>query len=210
MRKNRSLIRTKKVARGMFFALAASALALAVIPAGAFQGDGPLRREVDLVFDQTYDVTLGNAGIFIDNSQMRGTMILKAEEFERIQSWQQFTQRIIDFQVFDRTGDPFQWVYGNVRIYFNLDKFQYDKWVDEEANMSIWYFDKLNGGWRKCPTHWEPAPNLAKGRLWCLVRYYTRYGLAWTQPTITMKLIKLGTITITPTPGPTKTPSPTP
>ncbi len=208
MKKRKPLTKSKKMARVLFFALPAVLLLVAVIPASAFQGEGPLRREVDLVFDQTYDVTIGNAGIFIDNSQMRGTMILQAQEWDRVQAWQMFTQRIIDFQIYDRTGDPFQWVYGNVRIYFNLDKYQYDKWADEEANMSIWYFAQPEGGWRKCPTHWEPAPNLAKGRLWCLVRYYTRYGLAWTQPTITMKLIKLGTITITPTPGPTKTPSP--
>jgi hypothetical protein len=212
MNKRKSLRKSQKAARALFFALAAAILLFAVIPVSAFQGEGPLRREVDLVFDQTYEVTIGNAGIFIDNSQMRGTMVLRAEESRGKfgLTWHQFTQRIIDFQVFDRNGDPFQWVYGNVRVYFNLDKFQYDKWVDEDANMGIWYFAQPEGGWRKCTTHWEPAPNLAKGRLWCLVRYYTRYGLAWTQPTIVMKMIKLGTITITPTPGPTNTPSPTP
>lgn len=173
-----------------------------VLPVRAFQGEGPLRREVELVFNKPYEVFIGNGGIFIDNSQMRGTMVLQSEDWSRVQSWHQFTQRILDFQVYDRNGKPFEWVYGNVRVYFNLDKFQYDKWIDEEANMSIWYFDKLNGGWRKCATHWEPAPGLPKGRLWCLVRYYTRYGLAWTQPTMTMKLIKQGLITVTPSPTP--------
>jgi len=204
-------LKPKHIARGLLFAVIGFALILAVAPAGAFQGEGPLRREVDLVFDQTYDVSIGNGGIFIDNSQMRGTMVLRAEESRPKfgNTWHQFTQRIIDFQVFDRTGDPFEWVYGNVRVYFNLDKTQYDKWVDEEANMSIWYFAQPEGGWRKCPTHWEATPGLAKGRLWCLVRYYTRYGLAWTQPTITMKLIKQGVITITPTPSVTPSPTPT-
>lgn len=202
MKKPKSTLKSKKIARWLLFALLAITLLIAVLPVSAFQGEGPLRREVELVFNQTYEVIIGNAGIFIDNSQMRGTLVLRAMEWEREQAYQMFTQRIVDFQVYDRNGDPFEWVYGNVRVYFNLDKTQYDKWIDEEANMSIWYFDKLNGGWRKCPTHWEPAPGLAKGRLWCMVRYYTRYGLAWTQPTLTMKLIKQGVITVTPSPTP--------
>ncbi len=195
-------MKSKQIARVLLLALLALALVAVVIPVSAFQGEGPLRREVDLVFDQIYDVSIGNGGVFIDNSQMRGTMVLRAEEWNRQESWHQFTQRLIDFQVYDRNGDPFEWVYGNVRIYFNLDKFQYDKWVDEEANMSIWYFAQPEGGWRKCPTHWEATPGLAKGRLWCLARHYTRYGLAWTKPTLLMQLIKHGLITATPSPTP--------
>jgi hypothetical protein len=195
-------LKSKLFARGILFVIIALALILAVLPVSAFQGEGPLHREVDLLFNRTYEIFIGNAGIHIDDSAMRGTLVLDAQEWDRVQAWQMFTQRIIDIQMFEQDGDPFEWVYGNVRIYFNLDKFQYDKWIDEEANMSIWYFDKLAGGWRKCTTHWEPAPGLAKGRLWCLVRYYTRYGLAWTQPTLLMKMIKLGTITVTPSPTP--------
>lgn len=196
--------KSKLAARGALFVVVALALVVMVLPASAFQGEGPLRREVELVFNQPYDVSIGNGGVFLDNSQMRGTLVLRAEESRGKfgLSWHQFTQRIIDFQVYERDGDPFEWVYGNVRIYFNLDKFQYDKWIDEEANMSIWYFDKLAGGWKKCPTHWEATPGLDKGRLWCLARHYTRYGVAWTQPTMVMKLIKLGTITVTPSPTP--------
>jgi hypothetical protein len=203
---------SKRIARGLLFAVVTLALILAVVPVSAFQGEGPLRREVELVKGHAYDVSIGNGGIFIDEAAyINSTLVLRAEQFPRKfgNTWHQFTQRIIDFQIYDRNGDPFEWVYGNVRIYFNLDKLQYDKWVDEEANMSIWYFAQPEGGWRKCPTHWEATPGVVKGRLWCLARFYTRYGLAWTQPTITMKLIKLGVITITPTPGPTKTPTPT-
>lgn len=204
MRKIAKPKKSKQLARGLLFAVLTLALIAITIPVSAFQGEGPLRREVELVFNQAYDISIGNGGVFIDNSQMRGTLVLRAEESRGKfgLSWHQFTQRIIDIQMFERDGDPFEWVYGNVRVYFNLDKFQYDKWIDEEANMSIWYFDKLNGGWRKCPTHWEATAGLAKGRLWCLVRYYTRYGLAWTQPTLLMKMIKLGTVTITPSPTP--------
>jgi hypothetical protein len=204
MKKADRTSRSRIISRGLLFVLPAILLIASVVPASAFQGEGPLRREQELVFGQKYDVSIGNGGISIDDSQMRGTLVLKAEDVTRKfgLTWHQFTQRIIDFQVFDRTGDPFEWVYGNVRVYFNLDKFQYDKWVDEEANMSIWYYAQPGGGWRKCPTHWEATPGVVKGRLWCLVRYYTRYGLAWTQPTLVMKLIKGGSITVTPSPTP--------
>lgn len=192
---------TRKIFRTVLFALPVLLLAVTVMPVFAFQ-QGTSREEVDLVFGQDYDVFIGNAGVFIDDSAFKGTLILKAEPFERTQSWHQFTQRILDFRVYTVNGDPFEWVYGLVRIYFNLDKFQYDKWLDDEANMSIWRFDELNGGWVKCPTHWESTPGLRFGRLWCVARYYTRYGIAWTQPTLLMKMIKLGTITVTPSPTP--------
>ena len=178
-------------------------LAAWAIPALAFQEEAPIRKEEHLVLNQDYEVIIGNGGVFIDDAQyIDSTLVVKAEPFpaNRNQSWWQFTQRTLDIRIYDRNGKPFEWVYGLVRVYFNLDKFQYDKWIDEDANMSIWYFDELNGGWRKCVTHWESVPGLSKGRLWCVVRYYTRYGLAWTQPTLLMKAIKLGTVTVTPTP----------
>lgn len=171
------------------------------------------KKEVKLQLNKAYDVFIGNGGIFIDNSQYRsGTLVLKSEEYpeeRKFLSWQRFTQRILDFRVYQEDGDPFEWVYGVVRVYFNLDAVQYDRWINKKNNMSIWYFDELAGGWRKCYTHWEATPGVPKGRLWCLVSRYTRYGLAWTQPTIIMKMVKFAkTKTVTATR--TRTPSPTP
>ncbi|HLD94718.1 MAG TPA: hypothetical protein VI703_11010 [Anaerolineales bacterium] len=194
-----------RISLGMLLAIAVIA---SVVPALAFQGGGPQRKEVKLDFDESYDVFIGNAGIFVDNSKMLGTLVMHSEEAPATTIWHKWTQHILDFQVYDVNGKPFQWVYGNVLIYFNLDRYQYLKWVEEESNMSIWYQDKLNGGWKKCTTHWEPVTSLDHGRLWCLARYYTRYALGYTQPTLLMKLIKLGTITITPTPSQTPTNTP--
>ena len=196
----------KIIFRIALFLLPVLVLAAGVFPAQAFQQ--VMREEVELVFEKDYDVFIGNGGIFIDDSQYRGTLVLRSEEFpeDRPMSWHKFTQRILDFRVYQEDGDPFKWVYGVVRVYFNLDDAQYDRWVNKQNNMSIWYFDELAGGWRKCLTHWESVPGLSKGRLWCVARYYTRYGLAWTQPTILMKMIKLGTVTVTPSPSPSPTP----
>ena len=198
----------KLVFRIALFMLPLMVLWAGVLPASAFQQ--VQRKEVKLDFNKDYDVFIGNGGIFIDDSQDRGTLVLKSEEFpdERTMSWHKFTQRILDFRVYKVDGDPFEWVYGLVRVYFNLDDTQYDRWANKTNNMSIWYYAEPAGGWRKCVTHWEAVPGLPKGRLWCVVRYYTRYGLAWTQPTILMKMIKLGTVTVTPTPTPTRTPTP--
>jgi hypothetical protein len=176
----------------------------------ALQGSGPFRREVEVVFDQDYDVFIGNGGVSLDDSKHRGTFVLRAEQFSAVPvSWQQYTQKILDLQMYNRNGEPFEWVYGVVRVYFNLDKFQYDKWLDETSNMNIWYYNKEVGGWRKCTTHWESVPGNPQGRLWCLVKYWTRYGIAWTRPTLKMKFEKLyGTYTPTPTSTPTATPTP--
>lgn len=195
------MTKLKTYSRGAFFVLLAVLLLASVLPVSAFQGEGPLKKEVELVLNKTYEVFIGNGGVYIDNSRHIGTLVVKAEEFpDNRASWHQFTQRLIDIRVYKKNGAPFDTVFGLVRVYFNLDKFQYDKWLDDESNMSIWYFDELAGGWRKCTTHWEPVAGLQKGRLWCLVHHYTRYGLAWTKPTLIMKLIKAGIITVTPTP----------
>ncbi|MBX3048908.1 MAG: hypothetical protein KIT46_01245 [Anaerolineales bacterium] len=192
--------KSKIIFRVALFALPVVVFLFSAIPASAFQRVE--RREVELFFDRDYDVSIGNGGIFIDDSKYRGTLVLRAEEFpdDRPDSWHKFTQRILDFQIYREDGKPFLWMYGLVRVYFNLDKIQYDKWKDQESNMSIWYFDHLAGGWRKCFTHWQPQAGNPYGRLWCAADRYTRYGVAWTQPTILMKMIKLGTVTVTPTP----------
>ncbi len=192
--------KSKLIFRIALFALPVVVFLFNAIPVFAFQGVE--RREVELFFDRDYDISIGNGGIFIDDSKYRGTLVLRSEKFpeDRPGSWHKFTQRILDFQIYREDGKPFLWMYGIVRVYFNLDKIQYDKWKDEEANMSIWYFDHLAGGWRKCLTRWQPQAGNPYGRLWCVADRYTRYGLAWTQPTMLMKMIKLGTVTVTPTP----------
>lgn len=198
------MLKSKTTYRVALFALPIVVLlAVWVMPALAFQDEPPIRKEQHIELGQDYDVFVGNGGVHIDNAQyIDSTLVVKAEQPPQHfgMYWHQFTQRTLDIQIYDRNGDPFLWVYETVRVYFNLDKFQYDKWVDEDANMSIWYFDQPSGGWRKCVTHWEAVAGLPKGRLWCMVRHYTRYGLAWTQPTLLMKAIKLGTVTVTPTP----------
>lgn len=178
-------------------------LVLVVSAFGEARADegGPLRREVELVLNKSYEVFIGNGGVYMDNSRHIGTLVLRAEDApSRPGQWHVFTQRLMDIRVYDKDGQAFGTVYGLVRVYFNLDKHQYEKWTDETSNMSIWYFDELNGGWHKCVTHWEPVAGLARGRLWCVVHHYTRYGLAYTQPTLIAKLIKQGVITATPTP----------
>ncbi len=202
-----AISKRKILFRGLLFLLPLSVLVAGVLPAFAFQ-DETLHKEVPLVLNKSYDVFIGNGGVYLDNSQMVGTLVLKSEYFpaSRWQSWWQFTQRILDVSAYDQAGKPYGTVYGLVRVYFNLDKTQYDKWIAEDSNMSIWYFEQPVGGWHKCVTHWEAVAGLPKGRLWCLAHQYTRYGLAYTQPTLLMKMIKGGTITVTPTP----TLSPTP
>ena len=179
---------------------------IALLAAGAGEaradgGDNPQKREVTLVFNKSYDIFIGNGGVYIDNSRQIGSMVVKSiEPIERPLMWHVFTQNLIDVRAYERDGDPFLQVFGLIRVYFNLDKYQYDKWSDPESNMSIWYFDETLGGWHKCATHWEPVAGNAKGRLWCPIHRYALYGLAYTKPTIIMKLIKAGIITVTPTP----------
>jgi hypothetical protein len=174
---------------------------LNVSQAWADEGGGTMRKEVDVVMNKSYELFIGNGGVFLDNSRHIGTLVIKSiEPTRRAGMWHVFTQRLIDVRMYEKDGGTFTSVYGLVRVYFNLDKFQYDKWSDPQSNMSIWYFDEQNGGWHKCTTHWEPAPGLSRGRLWCLVHRFALYGLAYTQPTMIMKLIKQGVITVTPTP----------
>lgn len=186
------------------FALAVTLLAFAFVNVGrawADEGGNPQTKKIDLVMNRSYEVFLGNQGVYMDNSRHIGTLEVKTiEPTRRPGMWHIFTQRLIDVRVYDKDGDLFPTVFGIVRVYFNLDKFQYEKWNDPESNMSIWYFDDKAGGWHKCVTHWEPVAGDGKGRLWCLVHRYALYGVAYTGATMVMKLIKRGVITVTPTP----------
>ncbi len=191
----------KLASRILLVLLFIAMVAVMVGQAFADEGGNPLRREVPLVFNKSYDVFIGNGGVYIDNSRHIGTLIVKAiDPTRRPLMWHVFTQRLLDVRVYDKDNVPFDTVYGLIRVYFNLDKFQYQQWSDKTSNMSIWYFDELLGGWHKCTTHWEPVAGSAQGRLWCPIHRYALYGLAYTKPTLIMKLIKAGIITVTPTP----------
>jgi hypothetical protein len=185
----------------MIAILLVAVLVTMVREARADGGDNPLKREVPLVFNKSYDIFIGNGGVYIDNSRHIGTLVVKSiRPTHRPLMWHVFTQNLIDVRIFDKDDKPFTTVYGLIRVYFNLDKFQYQQWSDPVSNMSIWYFDETLGGWLKCSTHWEAVAGAAQGRLWCPIHRFALYGLAYTKPTIIMKLIKAGIITVTPTP----------
>lgn len=190
----------KMISRILLIALLALFVLFNVSQALADEG-GPQRKEVDIVMNKSYELFAGNAGVFLDNSRHIGTLVIKTvDPTRRPGMWHYFTQRLIDVRVYDKDGDEFDTVYGLVRVYFNLDDYQWQQWNDPQSNMSIWYFDEPNRGWHKCTTHWEPAPSLSRGRLWCPVHQYALYGLGFTRPTLVMQLIKQGLITVTPTP----------
>lgn len=194
-------MRTKMYSRILLAGLVLGGLALMASSALADEGGPTQTREVQLVFNKSYDVNIGNGGVYIDNSRHIGTLIVKTvNPTRRPGMWHYFTQRLLDVRVYDKDNVPFDTVYGLVRVYFNLDKYQYQVWSDEASNMSIWYFDELLGGWHKCATHWEPVAGSVQGRLWCPIHRYALYGLAYTKPTLLMQLIKAGLITVTPTP----------
>jgi len=191
----------KLIARTLLFLLVFASFAVVASQAFADEGGNPQTREVPLVLNKSYEVFIGNGGVYIDNSRHIGTLIVKTiDPTRRPGMWHYFTQRLLDVHVYDKDNVPFATVYGLIRVYFDLDKFQYQQWTDKTSNMSIWYFDELMGGWHKCTTHWEPTPGSAQGRLWCPIHRYALYGLAYTKPTLLMQLIKAGIITVTPTP----------
>jgi hypothetical protein len=173
----------------IFLLLLVALLGVNFQQAFALEEGGFVKKEVDIVLNKSYEIFIGNGGVFLDNSRHIGTLVVKARKPVN-RGWQVFTQRILDVRVYNTEGREFEEVYGLVRVYFNLDRWQRQIWENPTSNMSIWTFDDINGGWRKCYTNLVDSAQYPHGRLYCLVHKYGSYGLAWTKPTLKMQLAK--------------------
>ena len=173
----------------IFLVLLVALLGLNFQQVSALEDGGFVKKEKEIVFNQSYEIFIGNGGVFLDKSRHIGTLVVKAREPVN-RGWQVFTQRILDVRVYNTEGKQFEEVFGLVRVYFNLDDYQRNKWNDPASNMSIWTFDEVNGGWSKCKTRLVDSSKYPHGRVYCFVDHYGIYGLAWTKPTLKMKLEK--------------------
>lgn len=164
-------------------------LAINFQQAFAFEEGGFVKKEKAVRIGKDTEIFIGNGGVFIDDSPVSGTLVVKAREPVN-RGWQVFTQRILEVRVFDEDGREYDQHIGLIRVYFNLDAYQRNKWEDPASNMSIWVFDEIHGGWSKCKTRVLDSAQFRKGRLYCYVKGNGLYGLAWTKPTLRMKLEK--------------------
>jgi len=182
---------------GVFLVLAMGAGGQSTaLASGAADRKFPPPIEIDLEFDKQYEVNIGRAGVHIPNSAMQGTLVFWKEEgnLRNYSSYHVFTQAWANVEAYDPLGKQFDRVFGSVQMFFDLDVLQrriYDEGSDR--NMSIWYFDTFEGGWQKCPTGLaNPGRSVAPyGRLVCPMTLFGRYGIAWTLPTLVMKLEKM-------------------
>ncbi len=165
------------------FVLASLQPALAADPS-----DRQVRRQIALKKGKSAELFIGNGGVFMDESLYTGTLVLTSIEGPS-RGWHVFTQRTLDIRVLDADDEEVDQVLGLVRVFFNLTHTQRVRWNDESSNMSIWHRPQ-GTGWQKCVTHLIEESGFPHGRLYCLVKSYGLYGLAYTKPTITMKLEK--------------------
>lgn len=164
-------------------------LTIALHPVSAFvEREGQIRREIKLKKGQSAELFIGNGGVFIDEVVYNGTLVIISRPRVN-RGWHVFTQRTLEIRVFDEEDQPVDRVVGLVRVFFNLDRTQRVRWNDETSNMSIW-FRPQGSAWQKCVTHLVEESGYPHGRLYCLVKSYGLYGLAYTRPTLIMKLEK--------------------
>lgn len=150
--------------------------------------------EIELEFGEKYEVSIGRSGVHIPSSSMKGTLRFEKEPNERNYegAWHVFTQAWAIVNGYDEDEKEFERVFGNAQIFFDLDVTQRRYYDDPDRNMSIWYYDTFEIGWVKCPTALvRVGPAAPHGRLVCPMTYFGRYGVAWTLPTLEMKLDKV-------------------
>lgn len=152
---------------------------------------GETKKEAKLYYGNSYDLYLGNSGVYFANTYYNNmTAVLeKAEPYNR--GWRYFVQGILTIDVVDENGVQADRFLGAVQVYFNLDTDLRHKWDDPDANMSIWYKDEWDeGSWVKCPSFLVKSKAAPRGRVVCYATDFGDYGLAWTWPTLKVKIAK--------------------
>lgn len=152
---------------------------------------GGQKKEVKMYYGNSYDISIGNSGVFFANTYYDNvTAVIEKTEAEN-RGWRYFTQGILSVNVYDADGVPPDRFLGATQIYFNLDINQRKKWDDPDSNMSIWYKDEWEAGvWVKCPSFLVKSKAAPRGRVVCYASDFGDYGLAWTWPTLQIKLEK--------------------
>lgn len=169
-----------------------------------------------------YDISIGQAGVFLSGNLMDGTAVMIREEApkahgggcrlsaatypcnnrSRLIVWQ---QRMLEFHVYrgEEGSKEYEFVRGLGYVYFNLDILTRKAWEnDDDGRMSIWWWDAFNQQWVKCPTFLQRDAGAPQGRLVCYLEEFGTYGLGIRQEDLIIKLVKLGIVTLTPTPKP--------
>jgi hypothetical protein len=152
---------------------------------------GEKKKEVKMYSGNSYDISIGNGGVFFETTYYHNvTAVLTKTEAEH-RGWRYFTQDILSIYVYDSEGDPVDRFVGLVQIYFELDVLQRMWWDDPDSNMSIWFKDLWETGtWVKCPSFLVKSKVAPRGRVVCFATDFGEYGIAWTWPTVAMKLEK--------------------
>jgi hypothetical protein len=187
----------------------------------AIAQDGDVRSESqNIVAGNSYDISIGKAGIYLSETLMTGTVTISREEAVKAHGggcrlsiatypcgnrshlivWQ---QRMLEVHVYQENGKEYPFIKGLAYVYFNLDLLTRRAWEnDKDGRMSIWWWDAFNQKWVKCPTFLKRDASAPQGRLVCYLEEMGTYGLGVRQEDLVIKLIKLGIITVTPTKKP--------
>lgn len=196
------------------------------------------KKVVEIKYGNDYDVSIGNAGVFIPNAVIEGSMVLIHQEhpenhagscdLSTFTEWAPdsscpgggsiiWVQNMLDVRIYEDEEGGRQ--YGQMRglgyVYFDLDILDRRSWDEHGGDrMSIWYFHDFLNKWVECPTTLRRETGAPRGRLTCYMEEFGVYGLGIREIPFINKLIKFGIPTTTPTvtltPTNTSTPTKTP
>ncbi len=179
------------LAAALVLILAVVALTYQTASANEPRQRGERKKEVKMFYGNSYDISIGRSGVYFANTYYDNvTAVIEKTDADN-RGWRYFTQGIMSVHVYDEDGVAPDRFLGAVQVYFNLDLQQRKKYDDPDSNMSIWYKDEWGvGQWVKCPTFLVKSKAAPRGRAVCYASDFGDYGLAWTWPTLRMKLEK--------------------
>lgn len=132
-----------------------------------------------LVYQKSSDISLGNGGVYFPSSNYAGYAVLSRIQPEHTKKLT-FTQRWIDFHIFDANGKEFKKVFGYVYVYFNLNA--EDRMAWDQGKLSIYHYNNAKKIWDLCETQLLASKNAPYGRVrFLMTEEFGLYGLAITR-----------------------------
>jgi len=136
-------------------------------------------RQQHVTTGNSEDIYLGNAGIYLPNSNYTGTVTLERYDPAKSNTVKniQFTQQLLEVTVTNSQGNQLSQVSGLNYVYFNLD--EQSRSAYDKGELAIYHYNPQQEAWVQCQYPLLISDkNKPYGRMACIILNFGLYGVA--------------------------------